>query len=252
MQRHMVKKVQKLSAVQQALENLRAYIYEADARGERRLPSEEELAQQLGISRMTVREVLAVLERDGVIARSQGKGTVINSFVRQLKSRIDTSREIDTFLLDNGYQISSRVLDFTWRRAEKEEADKLGISEGEEILVVKKVFMADAITAAFYVDRTPRSLFKHENFSEQDLEKSMFAFIENICEQQITHDVLEIIPAVADKNLSRIFNVPILTPLLRLDVLEYGEKGMPLMYNSEYYTDKFIRFTLCRNVAFMS
>lgn len=247
-----VKKIQKFSAVQQALESLRKYISDANARNEHRLPSEEELAQQLGISRLTVREALAVLESDGVIARSQGKGTVINSFVPRLTSRIDTSREIDTFLQDNGYKTSSRVLGFAWRQADKDEATKLGISEGEDILVVKKVFMADAIVAAFYVDRTPRSLFRHEDFTEQDLEKSMFTFIENICNRQITHDVLEIIPVVSDEELSKVFNVPLLTPLLRLDVLEYAEDGVPLMYNSEYYTDKFIRFTLCRNVAFTS
>jgi len=41
------------------------------------LPSENELSEQYGISRGTVRQVLAKLEEDGLIRREQGKGTFI-------------------------------------------------------------------------------------------------------------------------------------------------------------------------------
>lgn len=252
MQISKAKKIQKLSAMQQALENLRDYIYEINTRGEKRLPSEEELANQLGISRLTVREALAVLESDGFISRLQGKGTIINPFAQRLTSRIDTSREIDGFLEENGYATSSKLISYAWTQASHLEAEKLGLSPGEELLVVEKLFMADNIPAAFYVDRIPRKLLRHELFDEEDMEKSMFTLVENVCDCRITHDVLEIIPVSADLKLAQIFSIPVKTPLLRLDVLEYIEAGQPVMYNSEFYYDKFIRFTLCRNVAYMA
>lgn len=247
-----VKKVHKLSAVQQALVNLKAYLYMITAQGEYRLPSEEELAHQLGLSRLTVREALAVLERDGLISRMQGKGTVINPFAQCLKSRIDTNREIDGFLEDAGYSTSGKLLRHQWQQATEEEAEKLGIEPGAEILVVEKVFMADQIPAAFYVDRVPRRLFRHEDFDEKDMEGSMFALVENLCDCQITHDVLEIIPTVADEKLAAVFKIPVNTPLLQLDVVVYAGDGTVVMYDTEYYYDKFIRFTLCRNVAYTS
>lgn len=252
MERGVVKKVQKQSAVQQALENLKAYVYVLAAQGEYRLPSEEELAQQLGLSRLTLREALAVLERDGLISRMQGKGTVINPFAQCLKSRIDTSREIDGFLEEAGYKTSGKLLGYRWQQATAEEAEKLGIDEGEEMLVVEKVFMADQIPAAFYIDRIPRRKFRHEDFGPADMESSMFALVENACGCRITHDVLEIIPTVADEKLAAVFKIPVNTPLLRLDVVVYQGDGSPVMYDTEYYYDKFIRFTLCRNVAYTS
>lgn len=247
-----VKKVQKLSAVQQALENLRAYVYMLSAQDEQRLPSEDELAHQLGLSRLTVREALAVLEREGLISRLQGKGTIINAFAQCLKSRIDTNREIDGFLEAAGFKTAGKLLHHCRRPAKGDEAEKLGIAEGEELLVVEKVFMADQIPAAFYIDRIPRKLFRHENFGEKEMEGSMFALVESACDCRITHDVLEIIPIVADEKLAEVFKLPVNTPLLRLDVVVYGEDGTALMYDTEYYYDKFIRFTLCRNVAYTS
>ncbi|SPZ21209.1 Uncharacterized HTH-type transcriptional regulator yegW [Providencia rettgeri] len=42
------------------------------------LPSERELGQQTGVSRITVRKALELLEQEGVIIRSQGYGTQIS------------------------------------------------------------------------------------------------------------------------------------------------------------------------------
>ena len=46
--------------------------------GKQGLPSENELVQQYQVSRATVRQALALLEREGLIYKSQGKGTFIS------------------------------------------------------------------------------------------------------------------------------------------------------------------------------
>ncbi len=47
------------------------------------LPSENRLAESLGIARSTVRQALAALERSGIIRRIHGKGTYIHEQARQ-------------------------------------------------------------------------------------------------------------------------------------------------------------------------
>lgn len=245
-------RIRKTSAVQQAIEGLKTYIRERSLGGDTRLPSEADLSQILGISRLTIREALVVLERDGLVTRSHGKSTVINGFLRHLPCRIDTDRDIDAFLEAQGYKTHAKVLSHCWRAASVQEAAKLGISTGDELLVVEKVFMADAMPVALYVDRVPRRLFHHERFQAGDFAKSMFPLVEDVCRCHITHDVLELTPTIADTKIAALFSVPRRAPILRTDVLEYTDDGRVVMYNTEYYHDSFIRFTLCRTIHFSS
>jgi GntR family transcriptional regulator len=245
-------RIRKTSAVQQAIEGLKAYVSERSLGGDSRLPSEAELSELLGISRLTIREAMLVLERDGLITRSHGKSTVINGFLRRLTCRIDTERDIDSFLESQGYRTHAKVLSHCWRASTAPEAEKLGIAEGDELLVVEKVFMADSMPVALYVDRVPRGLFRHEGFSPEDFPKSMFPLVEEACRCHITHDVLELAPITADARLAELFGLPRRAPILRADVLEYDDDGRAVMFNTEYYHDKFIRFTLCRTIHFSS
>lgn len=46
-----------------------------------RLPSEENIAGQLGVSRVKIRDVLSQLEAAGYVTRKRGVGTLINRYV---------------------------------------------------------------------------------------------------------------------------------------------------------------------------
>ena len=58
-----------------ALERLRAMLRDIPATGDNRLPTERQLAENLGISRRSVRRALEVLEAEGLVWRRQGAGT---------------------------------------------------------------------------------------------------------------------------------------------------------------------------------
>jgi len=246
------RRVRKSTAVQDAVEILREMIGSAEVEGAGRLPSEEVLAARLGVSRLTVREALAVLEREGIIVRIQGRGTIVNRFARRLTSRIDSAREIGKFIEENGYRASVDKVKSRWQLATPSEAAKLGIEPGKDILVVEKRFLADGKPAAFCIDRIPKERFMHLDFDPQDLGKAIFPVVERLCNCYLTHDVVEIIPTVADGRLAEFLQVTACTPILRLDVVVYAAGGYPVMYNTEYYLDQFVRFTLCRIAAYMT
>jgi DNA-binding FadR family transcriptional regulator len=58
-----------------ALERLRAMLRDIPATGQSRIPTERQLAENLGISRRSVRRALEVLEAEGLVWRRQGAGT---------------------------------------------------------------------------------------------------------------------------------------------------------------------------------
>ena len=84
----------------------RAYAYllariRAVRAGENRLESEEELAQQLSVSRATVREATQVLTREGYLTRWHGKGIFAHPSVDALRHRMDLTTDF-LRLLDTG------------------------------------------------------------------------------------------------------------------------------------------------------
>ena len=62
---------------EQVLERLRAYVAEASLRAGDRLPPERELAQRLGVSRVSVKQAIVVLEAQGLVEARHGGGTYL-------------------------------------------------------------------------------------------------------------------------------------------------------------------------------
>jgi len=65
--------VRSVRTFETAIENIIAGVERARLRSGDRLPNETELAQQLGLSKPTLRQALRVLERSGLLAVKQGK-----------------------------------------------------------------------------------------------------------------------------------------------------------------------------------
>ena len=100
--------MEKYSLYQQLADSLRDKIYEGKYAFGDKLPSERSLAEKFGISHLTVRKELAILEEEGMLLRVQGKGT----FVRAQKYSIDM-QHIDGFSSMFGQQgitITNKVL----------------------------------------------------------------------------------------------------------------------------------------------
>lgn len=66
-----------MKALTTTLERLRNDVISAAAAAEGRLPTERELAVSFGVSRGTLRQALAQLEKDGLIWRGIGRGTYV-------------------------------------------------------------------------------------------------------------------------------------------------------------------------------
>ena len=60
-----------------------------------RLPANEELAEEFGVSRVTIRQAVELLSRDGVIEAQQGKGTFVTGTLKQ-----DRWLKVETTLSD--------------------------------------------------------------------------------------------------------------------------------------------------------
>lgn len=249
MQKVTIPKVQKKTAVKQAIEYLKKYIFNSTETELRKLPSEAQLASELGISRLTVREALTVLENEGFITRSQGNSTIITTFARKLTGKLDSSGELGNFIKESGYQATVEHISYSWETCSEELANKLNIQPGNELLVVKKRFLADGTPVAFCINHIPKVYLAQETFDEAELGEDLFKFIQKTTGVYFSHDFMELIPSVVNEEISKVLNLAIHSPLLRLDITKYTDSGQPVMLNTEYYVHDLIKFTACRTIS---
>jgi len=96
----------------------------------RRVPSENELVAELGLSRMTINRALRELANDGVLTRVQGLGT----FVAEGKghSSVFEVRNIAEEIAERGHSHSARVLVLDRVKVTPELSDTLGLPLGAE------------------------------------------------------------------------------------------------------------------------
>ena len=81
------------------------YIDNLDLDKGTKLPPENTIAQNYGVSRVTVRRALDELEQEGVIIRIHGRGTFVNPQAKQFKINLGVSQELGRLVDQSGYEM---------------------------------------------------------------------------------------------------------------------------------------------------
>jgi GntR family transcriptional regulator len=121
-----------------------------------RLPSDDELCREFGVSRMTARNAMQRLAEDGLVQRIPGRGTftVAPPSHRHADRLMAFSQEMARL----GRVASSRLLAREIRPSSAAEAATLGLRATEPVVVVRRLRLADdlpvALETAILVGRT--------------------------------------------------------------------------------------------------
>ncbi|WP_068546951.1 histidine utilization repressor [Thalassotalea crassostreae] len=108
---------------------------------QQRIPSENELATQFEVSRMTARRALQELTDEGVLSRSKGSGTFVASFKSQ--SSLLEIRNIADEVQEAGHRYSAVPVTLEKSSADAAIAIELDIAIGDTIYFSKILHMQD-------------------------------------------------------------------------------------------------------------
>jgi len=210
-----------------------------------KLPSEENLAEELEVSRATVRTALAALAAESLVTRRQGDGTYVNRQVIELKSHHEGIWDFYDLIESSGRKASIRVIRVERRPASRKEADALQITTREEVVVFERLFLGDEQPLIHSINVIPSHILC-KKYPPESVKQPIIEFLKHYCKYEYTDAVADISATSGDDTISEIFGVDLNKPLLQFDEIFYGYKNTPLVFATNYYNDQVLRLRLLK------
>jgi GntR family transcriptional regulator len=225
----------------QLAEALKAQIVEQRLPHGGRLPSERELIDRSGLSRVTVRAAVGLLERQGWLVRKQGLGTFVADPVKQeLASGVRTITEV---LLGAGVTPQVDVLSQHTGAAPQWIAATLGPGE---VLCIRRRFRDGDQPVAQVTAYLPAGLGKAVEplLSGGPTTETTYTMWEQRLGVRIARATHEIQAAGASPEVADALGLPVGSPVLVLERTSYSDHDKPIEVVVFHYRPEWYRFSV--------
>ncbi|SNS38536.1 GntR family transcriptional regulator [Actinomadura mexicana] len=194
------------------------------------LPSERRLAEELGVSRPTLRQAIDGLVAEGLLDRRHGSGTYV------AQPRIAVSLTMTSFTEDmirRGMKPGGRVLSFRTETAGARIGRRLALSPVEEVFTIRRLRLADEAPMAIETLYLPRALMP--GLRRSDLEGRSFYDLLRGSGIAIASGTETIEPTVTTAEEAAELGVPVHMPAFLFERITRDAAGRPLEYVRSLY-----------------
>jgi GntR family transcriptional regulator len=203
------------------------------------IPSEHELCRELKVSRITVREALRELVREGLLLKVQGKGTFVSPDAATPLPPIKY-----TGALEDIYErvLKLDVVDVEISRVASPGSLRqlLGLTEDEqELTCIKRLRHINAEPFSFTVNYLPVSI--GDRIRKEDLFSApLMAILEGDMKIPIVRALETVEAAPADPEVSSRLRIPVLYPVMHVTRTMFTEGDKPFeLVETFYRADKY-------------
>jgi GntR family transcriptional regulator len=225
-------------------EGLRRSIAEGDYGPGDRLPSESELAETYGVSRLTLREAVRGLVTEGYVTRRQGLGTFVTKRPR-LRNNVGENFGVTRFIAELGMKPGNRDVDIVEEAASERVASALDLEAGAPVVRVERVRTADGDPIVYSLEYIPRHCVPNGASDLKGVEASLYDVLTDLG-HPISHGVATIKSVLATRPLARKLGLRPGAALLYLEQIDYGRDDLPRLLALEWYDSEDVELTVYR------
>jgi GntR family transcriptional regulator len=209
-----------------------------------RMPSEAELIEEYGVSRITVRQAFDLLVQEGLVYRRRGSGTFVA--VPTIQHGLNRIISFTEDMQRRGLHPETKVLDAGLRPAIPEIADRLDIVSGTELAVLERLRLADHEPMSLEISHLVHALcpgILDGNYSQTPLHEALL----DRYEIRLARAHQSIRAVAADRGLAGRLRVPAGAPLFYIERVTYQQMGVPVEYLQIYHRgDRYVLYNELR------
>lgn len=209
-----------------------------------RLPTENELAKLFKVTRMTVRQGLAELSKEGLIETRKGTGSFVTTDDQLIEK---LSLKFSGFMDDLFYQVSrsrTETVEMEFMAAPKLVAEKLQLDKDEtDVLVIKRVRMIDNKLFAYTINYIYAEI--GHKIKEKDLyEMPLLQILEQKCGVLFDSAFQTIQASFSSDEVAAKLEIPSGAPILFVERIMYREGKKPFEFVQSSYRGDIFKYVV--------
>lgn len=216
---------------------IQAAVESGELQPHRRIPSERELSILFGVSRMTIRQALLEMIREGSLYTRTGKGTYLAE--RKIEQPLQRLTSFTQDMAARGLRPSSRLLGADLLPAPIELAHALAIPPGSELVRIRRLRLADGQHLAIETSHLPHA--RCPGLLEHDLEQhSLYELLHDRYGLELASAKQTIEAAAPTEEERKLLEMPAGVPVLRIHRFTSTRDGLVCEFvQSAYRGDRY-------------
>lgn len=198
-----------------------------------RLPNEEVLIKQYGASRITIRNALAKLQRDGLIERNRAKGTFVSEHIPTIEKFLITNefnKMLTAQLFETGRYFVTNISIETRAIADTRQPRVIrnffNLDNDSKIAVVHRTGLLKEEPLYFLENFLPPEIARHIN-PEELRSKPLLNCVKEKLGLALGKGEMFIEAVPAEPEIADLLNIPIFEPLIRRELYYHFKSGDP-------------------------
>jgi GntR family transcriptional regulator len=207
--------------------------------GNNKLPSEHQLTLRFGVSRVTVRQAMALLMEEGYVLRKQGKGTFVAG--QKLQHDLHSMRGFYDSLVAQGVKPETRLLEFVAVLSPDMVPHGLAAPNGE-CFFLRRLYLVDGVPIAMVCAYLPPETKKISWQEANDY--PIYGILEHLLNTRVVRSRVKIRAQAAGAKIGRELGLDPRAAILIMERESFSDRGQVKEHSYFYICPENYEFSL--------